>query len=150
MHVVRKNILDKFVKDNGVNNVHRCPRIAHMENLFEELSASHEYMGHAKVERTYKEIQTKCSNISRPLVEMFIHVCPRCTLDKSVPSRKLPLVPILSDTFNDRGQVDLIDMQAQPDGEYRWILNYQDHLTKFCHLRALRKKSKFFKMMLIF
>ena len=47
----------------------------------------------------------------------------------------------MTDTFNDRGQVDLIDMQSNPDGEFRWILHYQDHLTKFTYLRAIRKKS---------
>ena len=51
-------------------------------------------------------------------------------------------IPILSETFNDRGQMDLIDMQATPDSEYKWILHYQDNLTKFSYLRALRNKSK--------
>ncbi|XP_063875848.1 KRAB-A domain-containing protein 2-like [Scylla paramamosain] len=32
--------------------------------------------------------------------------------------------------MNSRAQVDLIDMQSQPDGKHRFILNYQDHLTK--------------------
>ena len=38
-------------------------------------------------------------------------------------------------------QVDLIDMQSQPDGPYRFILNYQDHLTKFIILRPLKQKT---------
>ena len=29
--------------------------------------------------------------------------------------------------MNLRCQVDLIDMQSQPDGEFKFILNYQDH-----------------------
>ena len=32
-------------------------------------------------------------------------------------------------------------MQSQPDGPYRFILNYQDHLTKFVQLRPLKSKS---------
>jgi len=32
---------------------------------------------------------------------------------------------------NARGQVDLIDMQSWNDGGYKFILNYQDHLSKF-------------------
>ena len=43
--------------------------------------------------------------------------------------------------MNSRGQVDLIDMQSQPDGNFKWILNYQDHFTKFIHLRPLERKS---------
>ena len=38
-------------------------------------------------------------------------------------------------------QIDLVDFQSLPDGEYKWILNAQDHLTKFSHLRPLRAKS---------
>lgn len=32
-------------------------------------------------------------------------------------------------------------MQSQPDGDYRYILNYQDHLTKVVSLRPLKTKS---------
>lgn len=48
--------------------------------------------------------------------------------------------PITSKDFNSRGQVDLIDMQSMPDGEFKWLLVYQDHLTKFVVLRALKNK----------
>ncbi|XP_068237121.1 KRAB-A domain-containing protein 2-like [Palaemon carinicauda] len=43
--------------------------------------------------------------------------------------------------MNSRAQVDLIDMQSQPDGNYRFIFNYQDHLTKMICLRALQTKT---------
>jgi len=31
-------------------------------------------------------------------------------------------------------------MQAQPDGDYKFIMVYQDHLTKFVILRPLTRK----------
>ena len=37
--------------------------------------------------------------------------------------------------------MDLIDMQTCPDGEYKWLLVYQDHFTKFVQLRPLKNKS---------
>lgn len=37
-------------------------------------------------------------------------------------------------------QVDLIDMQSSQHATYKWIMVYQDHLTKFCVLRALTSK----------
>ena len=40
-----------------------------------------------------------------------------------------------------RCQVDLIDMQYEPDGYYLFIMNYQDHLTKFTILRPLKSKN---------
>jgi len=38
--------------------------------------------------------------------------------------------PIISTEMNSHCQIDLIDMQAQSDGEYKFILVYQDHLTR--------------------
>ena len=49
--------------------------------------------------------------------------------------------PILTNNVMSRGQVDLIDMQSQPDEDYKFILNYQDHFSKFCVLRPLKQKS---------
>ena len=43
--------------------------------------------------------------------------------------------------MNSRCQVDLIDMQSEPDKEYLFIMNYQDHLTKFTILRPLKTKT---------
>ena len=42
--------------------------------------------------------------------------------------------------MNSRCQIDLIDMQSQPDGEFKWILLYQDHLTKFVQIRPTKSK----------
>nr|XP_022900153.1 KRAB-A domain-containing protein 2-like [Onthophagus taurus] len=42
--------------------------------------------------------------------------------------------------MNSRCQVDLIDMQSQADCEYKFIMVYQDHLTKFVVLRSLKTK----------
>ena len=38
-------------------------------------------------------------------------------------------------------QIDLIDFRTLPDGEYKWILNAQDHFTKMCWLKPLKDKS---------
>ena len=48
--------------------------------------------------------------------------------------------PILSKDFSSRGQVNLIDMQSMAHMGYKWIMVYQDHLTKFCVLRSLTSK----------
>jgi hypothetical protein len=32
-------------------------------------------------------------------------------------------------------------MQSEPDGDYRFIINYQEHLTKFTILRPLKSKN---------
>lgn len=49
--------------------------------------------------------------------------------------------PLLFKELNARGQVDLIDYQSQSDGDYRFVMVYQDHLTKFVVLKALTSKK---------
>lgn len=139
--LARKSVVEDFIDNHGVVNEHLSPKLAYYDQVFDAIFQSHEAVGHAKSERTHKMVSKKYSNISRNMVELFISLCPRCATTKVVPSKRLPRKPIITETFNDRGQIDLIDMQSIPDGPFNWILHYQDHLTKFCYLRALRKKS---------
>ena len=34
-----------------------------------------------------------------------------------------------------------MNFQSMPDGQFKYVLDYQDHGTKFCQLRPLTKKS---------
>ena len=42
--------------------------------------------------------------------------------------------------MNSRAQVDLADMESQPDGDLKYILLYQDHLTKFVPFHPVKSK----------
>ena len=55
--------------------------------------------------------------------------------------KSLVVKPMISNNMNSWCHVDLIDMQTQPDGEFKFILYYQDHLTKFVVLRPLYHKK---------
>ena len=82
------------------------------------------------------------ANVTRPIIELFLEYSAEYqTKRKKTVNHGLVVKPIISDHFNSRGQVDLVDMHSLPDGEYHYILNYQDHLTKFCHLRPLKGKD---------
>ena len=59
---------------------------------------------------------------------------------KRVASKGVVVKPILSKEFASRAQVDLIDMQSMAKNSYRFIMVYQDHLTKYCVLRPLTSK----------
>ena len=48
--------------------------------------------------------------------------------------------PFLTKEFSSRGQIDVDDTQSLHSGKFKWIMVYQDHLTKFCILRALSSK----------
>lgn len=57
----------------------------------------------------------------------------------SIPKKGLVVKPIISPECNSRCRVDVIDMQSQADGDYKFIMVYQDHLM-FVQLRALKSK----------
>ena len=73
---------------------------------------------------------------------IYLHLCISCLKIGQVPQKGLVvwyLVMVFSE-MNSRGQVDLIDMQSQADVDYKWILVYQDHLTKFVNIRPNKTK----------
>jgi len=37
--------------------------------------------------------------------------------------------------------VDLIDYRSLPDDEFKWVLHYKEHLTKFSYLWPLTAKN---------
>jgi hypothetical protein len=39
--------------------------------------------------------------------------------------------PIITHGFGTRGQVDLLDFQSMPNGDFHFLLNYIDHGVKF-------------------
>ena len=61
----------------------------------------------------------------RDVIMQFINLCENCTLKQAKAKKSIVVKPILSDDFNSRCQVDLIDLQSRPDCEYRFIMVYQ-------------------------
>jgi len=88
-----------------------------------------------------KVILEKYANITTEAVALFKSLCIECMKKrKRVATKGVVVKPILTSEYGSRGQVDLIDMQSMPSGQYKWIMVYQDHLTKFCILRPLSTK----------
>lgn len=109
------------------------------EKLYEKLSEIHVSTGHGGRDKMLAALKPKYL-IHRSAVELFVKCCKICIEKKQQTRKGLVVRPILSKQWNHRGQVDLIDFQSTPDGEYKWLMNYQDHLTKFVHLRPLKSK----------
>ncbi len=82
-------------------------------------------------------LRKEYANVSRDTVSAFLKLCDQCVLKRSQPKKGLVVRPIVSNSLCSRAQADLIDYQSNPDGNYKYILNYQDHLTKFCFLKPL-------------
>jgi len=63
------------------------------------------------------------------MIMLYLNSCESC--QKKGSTAKKGLQPIITSEMISRCQIDLIDMQAQPDGEYNFMIVYQDTLTKY-------------------
>ena len=88
----------------------------------------------------YKKVQKKYKNITQEYISLYLSIYTSCLKKSSVPKKGVVVKPMVFRDMNSRGQVDFIDLQSQADGEFKWILVYQDHLTTFVQLRATKSK----------
>jgi hypothetical protein len=140
--LVKKHDLTEATTDMGEFDAAKVLRVCHRDELYDIIQKVHvEMVGHAATAKTYNCIRLHYSNISRAVCEIFVKTCPVCALTKRTLARPEDFKPILTSGFGRRGQCDLIDMQSQPDGDFKWILHYQDHALKFSVLRALVSKE---------
>lgn len=112
----------------------------YMEELYGILEKAHKETGHGGRDRMIKHINNGYANISRESIELFTSLCENCNMKKKHIAKGVVVKPILSKEFNSRGQVDLMDFQSNSDGNYKFLMVYQDHLTTFCNIRALTSK----------
>lgn len=113
----------------------------YIEEVFDIIHESHLSIGHGGRNRMMAELKSKYKNITIELINTYLNLCEPCQKKMSIPKKGLVVKPIKSNEFNSRCQVDLIDMQSQADGDYKFIMVYQDHLTKFVQMRALKTKT---------
>lgn len=66
---------------------------------------------------------TKYVNITIEMINIYLSMCETCQKKKRFGKKGLVSRPILHTELNNRCQVDLKDMQADPDQQYKFILN---------------------------
>ncbi|KAF4013624.1 hypothetical protein G4228_005135, partial [Cervus hanglu yarkandensis] len=110
----------------------------HSEDLFDILHDTHLSIGHGGRTRMEKELQAKYKNITKEVIMLYLALCKPCQQKNSKLKKVLTSKPIKE--VNSRCQVDLIDMQLNPDGEYKFIMHYQDFRTNLSFLRSLKSK----------
>ena len=113
----------------------------HNEELFNLLYKVHCETGHRGLHKMYSVIKDGYANVTRDVVLAFLQCCETCIKRRAHPKKGLVVKPIITKEAYGRGQVDLIDMQSCKDGEFNFIMNYQDHLSKFVVLRPLKSKT---------
>ena len=112
-----------------------------IEELFDAIHTAHLSTGHGARDITHNKTTQSYANTTKEVIQLYVNLCAPCNLKKSKVRKSLVVKPIISNEMNSRCQVDLIDMQSQPDNDYKFIMNYQDHLTKFVVLRPLYTKA---------
>jgi hypothetical protein len=113
----------------------------HMDEMYEIIKRAHTATGHGGRDKMLKVLNVKYANVTVEAIELYKSLCIECMKKRKRYAIKGVVVrPIISKDFGSRGQVDLIDMQSMPHGQYKWIMVYQDHLTKYCILRPLSTK----------
>ena len=105
-------------------------------DIFDVIHDAHLAIGHGGQTRMIKETQTKCQNITVESIMLYVSLCVPCLKKSKVLRKCLVIKSMIFIEMNSTAQVDLIDMQSQP-GDLKWILVYQDHLTKFLQLRPV-------------
>uniref|UniRef100_A0A4W3GZE2 KRAB-A domain-containing protein 2-like n=1 Tax=Callorhinchus milii TaxID=7868 RepID=A0A4W3GZE2_CALMI len=109
-----------------------------IEDTFEVIKRAHIATGHGGRDRMIKELQHKYANVPTKALELFKSLCEDCQKKRKRPMTKGVVArPTLTEEFASGGQVDLIDMRSTSHSNFKWIMVYQDCLTKFCVLRPL-------------
>lgn len=110
------------------------------ELLFDVLYDIHTRIAHGGRDRMAHEVKSY-KNITQDDIKIFLNFCEVCQTKRNRVKKGIVVKPIISTYMNSRAQIDLIDFQSNPDGNFKFILTYQDHLTKFVVLRALKSKT---------
>ena len=115
-----------------------------IEETFGVINRSHIATGHGEIDRMQKYESSKYANIQLDSLELFKSIClPRPEKKSRRHVKGVVVKLLLSDIFNSRIQVDLIDMQSSRVSSYNWILVAQCHLTKFVVLKPLPALSDY-------
>ena len=145
--------IKKYVLVPGVNGSYKLAKqskneegnflyVIPNEQLYETISKYHLANGHPGITKMLHYMKLKYSNITQDALTHYVSYCEECNRKKNRASSKSIVVkPIRSNKVHERMQADLTDMQDDPDGDYNWILNMQDHFSKFVHLRPIKAKT---------
>lgn len=104
------------------------------------MQTTHVSIRHSGCDQTIKELGNKFKNITCNDIETFLHFCEPNQQKQKGSKKGVVVKPIISSDFNPRCQIDLIDFQSHLDGKFKFIMVYQDHLTKFAVVKPLEFK----------
>ena len=112
-----------------------------IDELFDAIHTAQLSTGHGARDITQNKTTQSYANTTKEVIQLYVNLRVPCNLKKSKVRKSLVVKPIISNEMNSRCQVDLIDMQSQPDDDYKFLMNYHDHQTEFVVLRPLYTKA---------
>ena len=139
--ILRVGTADRLIRkrNDPANDMFKF--VASIEEVFGIVKAAHEGIGHGGGKKTIAEVKKKWSNITQEVCYLYISFCEHCHQKKA---RKVPkglvVKPVRSHHIFSRCQIDLINFQTLPDGDYKYIMTFVNHFSKFCVLRPLTTK----------
>nr|XP_045589022.1 KRAB-A domain-containing protein 2-like [Procambarus clarkii] len=116
-------------------------RFIHQGQIYDKIYDAHNAVGHGGEKRTFFQVSKTVANVAQEKVKLFISLRQICNIKRVPRCKKGVVKPIVSESFGERGQMDLIDMYKDGGCLFNYILHYQDNLTKFSVLRPLRSKQ---------
>ena len=135
-----------LINNNNNNNIDTPPPVfISNDKIYQFIKQAHERTLHSGIKRTYAEVRKMANNVKIKDVWLYISLCYYCQhVKKNIKNNKKKIKfpiksPIVSKCFNQRAQVDLIDVKMFGQ-KISYVLNYQDNLTKFCILKPLKDK----------
>ncbi|KAL9183045.1 hypothetical protein ACHAXT_004832 [Thalassiosira profunda] len=122
--------------------------VLHRGNVFEKILAVHNgtdgsaAKGHRKARTLHNAVKEKYGrSVPQWATQLLGDTCPVCIMKASRKKPKAGSQPIITRGFNTRGQMDLIDMQSMPDGNFKYIFVYQCHGSKLTFLESIVTKE---------
>jgi hypothetical protein len=109
------------------------------DELFNVIHEAHIAVGHGGRNRMIKELNLKYKNVTVESIVTYLRLCEPCQKKTKNCVKGLVVNPILHNEMNSQCKVGLIDMQFNPDRDMKFILVYQNYLTKFV-LQSLHSK----------
>ncbi|KAL3916466.1 MAG: hypothetical protein SGPRY_006810, partial [Prymnesium sp.] len=100
--------------------------VSHRDRMFDDICKIHVNGGHCKGRALHDAVhKAHGASISHKIQDLFVSYCPTCIEARPRKAMLAGHTPILTKGFGTRGQVDLGDLQSTPDGEFKYLMNYQ-------------------------
>ena len=105
-----------YLKDRATLKYH-----VSMDRIFDAIRTQHLLTGHGARDITNGKLKETLAKITKEVIQLYVDLCETCVPKKRKVHKSLFVKPIISNLITSRCQVDLVDIQSQPDGCFKWI-----------------------------